>query len=535
MNNLDFGKRLNGKQHGVVLTKPVVVMAILDLVEYFPSRNLNGIRIVEPSAGEGAFAIEILRRLHQSSVGFGFDFGEAIQQVHFYEIDENSILKLQSNIEGLFTELEYDGQFYNIHHEDYLSSELRSIDIVVGNPPYVRYDNIPEAVREKYKSLYATFRFRCDLYILFYEKCLSQLKNSGRLAFICSNRWLKSQYGRPLRQLISRKYHLEMIIDLTETQPFQEEVLAYPAITILSYPQGNTSCEWHRVTELEALAEIAERKHSPDFLLAIEFGSDEWFGQSLSPEFEVKCNLELIEKQGFKIGIGVATGCDKVFIGIHLKESIEEELLLPIISGKDLRGDVFSWRGEFLLNPYDSHGNLIQLGPHPKARKYLMGFEDILRQRHVSKKNPDSWYRTIDKVQKSLVKQPKILLPDISGNRTVFIDNGEYYPNHNIYYITGSGIGDLKVLAALLMSAFVREQLENVGNKMNGGYPRWQSQNLRKLRIPLIKAISDEYRTALIKAYDSQDHIGINSVVALIITSISSSVLITGQLELFHA
>lgn len=535
MNELDFGKRSNGKQHGVVLTKPEVVEAMLDLVGYCPTQNLNGIRIVEPAAGDGAFALEILRRLHQSSLEFGFDFESAMQDVHFYEIDPTAILRLCSHIADLFAELGCDQPFPNVHHQDYLTSELRSADLVVGNPPYVRYDNIPEVTREKYKSQYATFRFRSDLYILFYEKGLSQLNDSGKLAFICADRWLKSQYGRPLRELISMKYHLEMVIDLTQTQPFQEDVMAYPAITVLSNRRNQTASRWHQIPQLASLSEIVEKHRRPERMLTIGHGSDDWFGPIQAGEAGVKCRLELIEKQNFSIGIGVATGCDHVFIGSHLKESVEQELLLPIISGRDLKGDDFVWRGEYLLNPFDENGNLIELGQYPSARNYLMAHEDVLKRRHVSQKRPEYWYRTIDKVQGSLLKQPKILLPDISGNRMIFIDEGKYYPHHNTYYITGGSMSDLKVMAAFLMSDFVRGQLETVGNKMNGGYPRWQCQNLRKLQVPQVNSLSIENRAALIDAYATRNYDGINAAMATILRSGQARLAPAGQLELFSA
>ena len=48
-------------------------------------------------------------------------------------------------------------------------------------------------------------------------------------------------------------------------------------------------------------------------------------------------HLDLIENQGFKIGIGVATGCDKVYINDEFKGKIEEELLLPILMSRDVK------------------------------------------------------------------------------------------------------------------------------------------------------------------------------------------------------
>ena len=123
------------------------------------------------------------------------------------------------------------------------------------------------------------------------------------------------------------------------------------------------------------------------------------------------------------------------------------------------------------------------------------------------------WYALIDKVKPQLVKQPKILLPDISGNNVIFIDKGLFYPAHNIYYIVGKTIDDLEVLAAILMSRFVKGQIESLSNKMNGGLPRWQSQNIRKLRIPIITDVSPLLRSKLIEAYYRQSFRDIDIIV----------------------
>ena len=158
--------------------------------------------------------------------------------------------------------------------------------------------------------------------------------------------------------------------------------------------------------------------------------------------------------------------------------------------------------GKHIINPFNEDGSVINLDNFPKAKEYFKENEDLLKRRHVAKKNPLNWIKTIDKIKPDLAKKAKIILPDISGNKYIFIDEGNYYPHHNLYYITGDGLSNLKILAALLLSDFVRLQLSNIGNKMNGGYPRWQSQYLKKLRIPRIKSLPANLIKEIILAYD---------------------------------
>jgi hypothetical protein len=101
----------------------------------------------------------------------------------------------------------------------------------------------------------------------------------------------------------------------------------------------------------------------------------------------------------------------------------------------------------------------------------------------------------------------------MSGNRYIFVDEGNYYPLHNLYYITGHTVKELKILSAILMSDIIRQQIGNITNNMNGGFPRWQSQYLRKLKIPNLWDLEIEISNQLIKCYTLRDYDTLNIVV----------------------
>ncbi|MCB9298850.1 MAG: Eco57I restriction-modification methylase domain-containing protein [Lewinellaceae bacterium] len=85
-----------------------------------------------------------------------------------------------------------------VKQADFLDTQPGKFDIVIGNPPYVRHEQIPEPRKSLYKRKFSTFRHRSDLYIPFYEHALKLLNFEGKLCFICSNRWLRNQYGGTL-------------------------------------------------------------------------------------------------------------------------------------------------------------------------------------------------------------------------------------------------------------------------------------------------------------------------------------------------
>ncbi len=476
---------------------------MLDTVGYSSEYDLSNVNILEPSFGKGDFLLEIQRRIIESSRKYDFDPTEIFQKrVFACEIDDEKFAECVSRLRTLMPCYTPE----NLKNEDFLITDWSvRFDVIVGNPPYVRYENIPADLRGIYKNNYKTFHYRCDLYVLFYEHSLEFLAPGGRHCFICSNRWLKNEYGKKLRGLIDKSYNLERLVDVENLDAFQESVLAYPVISVISNCRNKKTVEFAIVDNLQDLNVSIQYQSRPysDF----EDLNLESAGESIS-------GFPTIEEQGFSIGIGVATGADRIFMSKDLTEIVEHDLILPIIASKDLTGNKFQYSGNCLLNPYDRFGKLIDLDCYPKAKAYLEQHKAILQKRHIVKNNR-SWYALIDKVKPELLHRSKILLPDISANTYVFVDKGNFYPAHNIYYVVSDTRNDeeLSMLAAFLMSDVVRNQVANFSNKMNGGFPRWQSQVLRKIRIPHIRKIDSRHRKQLLLAYQNFDIKEINRVV----------------------
>lgn len=507
--NNRYGLRRSGGQHGDVFTSPEVVSYMLDLIGYTADIDLSRTSILEPSCGEGEFVVEITRRLWESSRRFGFDLSTAFQSnVFAYDIDESKIASCRSRIAELGLSLPLEG---NIHQADFLTADIRSFDVVIGNPPYIRYEQIPAELLSSYKQQFHTFHYRADLYILFFEKTLKHLNPGGRHCFICSNRWLKNEYGKKLRGWIAHSFRLESIVSLEKaTDAFQEDVLAYPAITLISNERTGTTFTFSELTSITQL-----RKETGKLLPAPV--SADW--SSVFNRVQSDDTLVTIEEMGFLVGIGVATGADSIFIAKDLPSKVENELLLPALNARDMSGNRLQWSGQYLLNPYKPNGELINLEDYPQAAAYLISHRETLQKRHIAKKNPGKWYKTIDRIVPALKDSPKVLLPDISGNQLIFVDDGRFYPQHNLYYITGGSLRQLQLLSAMLMSDYVKSQLISITNCMNGGYPRWQSQYLRKLVMPDVNAIEESLAERLLGAYQAFDMTRLNDTMDDIVSA----------------
>lgn len=105
-------------------------------------------------------------------------------------------------------------------------------DAVLGNPPYLRIQELGRDVaahcRERYATAYGAF----DAYVPFIERGLRLLKPAGRLGYIVPSTWIKLDYGRRLRALFARERLVEHIVDFGHAQIF-DSATNYTCLLIL--------------------------------------------------------------------------------------------------------------------------------------------------------------------------------------------------------------------------------------------------------------------------------------------------------------
>lgn len=517
-----------GADYGEVFTRRWVVEMILDLVGYTADEDLSVKKLVEPSCGSGAFLLPVVERLISSAIDRGVDLeslGGAIQA--FDLLDANAALARKA----VALRLEEAGAADSaarrlakswITTADFLLTdhEVRTADYVVGNPPYIRLENVHPIVMEQYRRRCPTMRGRADIYVGFIEAGLDLLKDGGALGFICADRWMRNQYGADLREHISRHYAVDTVIAMHDVDAFEDEVSAYPAVVVLrNEPQGRTvvADTTASFTEgdgatLAAFRQGRRRTLRKENLEASRL--EHWFeGRGLWPsgspsQLALVADLEdrfpPLENPstGTRVGIGVATGCDELFITSD-PDLVEESQLLPLLQAKDIASGSVNWSGEYLVNPWNGTG-LVDLDRCPQLAAYLREHEARLRQRHIAQKNPGRWYRTIDRVHAELTNRPKLLLPDMKAASHPVLDEGGYYPHHNLYCVV-SDTWDLEVLGGLMLSDIANLFVGAYCVKMRGGTYRFQAQYLRTIRVPHPSSISPSAMRELSAAFRGRD------------------------------
>jgi hypothetical protein len=202
------------------------------------------------------------------------------------------------------------------------------------------------------------------------------------------------------------------------------------------------------------------------------------------------------------VGIGVATGCDDIFI-TQDPSLVEEDRLLPLVQARHLTGGQVEWSQTYLVNPWNGDG-LVDLDRYPTLRDYLDDHADRLRARHVAQKRPGQWYRTIDRVNLGLLDRPRLLLPDMKATAHPVLDEGGHYPHHNLYYVV-SDSWDPELLGGLLLSDVANLFVGAYCVRMRGGCYRFQAQYLRRIRVPPLTAIEPAIKRGLAKAFRERD------------------------------
>jgi adenine-specific DNA-methyltransferase len=220
---------LAGAAKGVVYTKPWVVDLILDLAGYRPERDLASLRAVEPSAGEGAFLLPMIRRLLVSLCAHGRPITDARHAIYAYELDDRSAALVVSTAEQELRQHEIDSAtalsiasgWVTVGYYLLASPEEGACDIVVGNPPYIRYDDLPEGgIRRLQVDLPDDDRAGRHLHRIHRSGTSTAQRWKSPRLHLCRSVDAK-RLGAELRQLVAAKSSLDVMIEMHKAPAFE--------------------------------------------------------------------------------------------------------------------------------------------------------------------------------------------------------------------------------------------------------------------------------------------------------------------------
>lgn len=324
-------------------------------------------------------------------------------------------------------------EFANFNPDVYHNSELlmklhmfdwqsefgsRGFDAIVGNPPYIRVQNIVHYSPEEYsfyKSEYSGFDTATsqllDKYYLFIERALSLLNPNGMLGYIVPHKFMTIKSGEILRRKLTENDHVYKILHFGTFQVFKNRS-TYTCILVLSSCKQNTFCigfvhDWNKFLFEHSVSCIRYPNHY--------LSENPWtfLPDDISEKLvnvKSKC-ISLSELTD--IFVGVQTSADKIYIlhpeheddnyiyvNVNDKEKrIEKAILRVSIYDAQLKKYHHEHANSYIIFPYKNDNGkpvLYQVEEmkekFPYAYEYLKFFRNELDKRNMPNRTNQNWY-----------------------------------------------------------------------------------------------------------------------------------------------
>ncbi len=557
------GKR---KKMGIYYTPSYVVDYIVKntVGEYIKDKTIDEIldvKIVDPACGSGSFLIRafqevcnvIEKRLKEGekSKNYQHTFQELKGKlslgekatiltncIYGVDLDEKAVELTQLNL--LLKILEEEGRdipnkrlpnlFENIKCGNSLISDSHydkafnwdaqfpfKFDVVVGNPPYIRVQEMKRKDVEYFSKNFQTSKGYLDTYMLFTEKSINLVKEKGIFSFIMPNKFMTANYGKGLREFILKNSMIVSILDFGDLPVF-ESATTYPAIYVFKKERKNSTFSYIKVENLKeainenfsSLSTIEQKSlsHSPWIL-----GDSKRF-KIISKLNELNLKLGNISNKIFQ---GLITSADSVYILTKKNNSlfskslnkfvyIEQGILKNLVKGMEIKKYSPLNSGRFLIFPYKKQDSKYVLltekelsEKFPKAYEYLKENVSLLKSRNDVKKNKILWYGFSRPQNLEEFEKEKILTPFNAFSNSFTIDF-----NNRWFFTAGvaGGYGillkpniDKKVVLGILNSKLVEFYIKNTSTYLRGHYYSYENRFIKNLPIK----IPDEKQAKRIK------------------------------------
>lgn len=281
-------------------------------------------RVFDPSFGEGVFLTESYKRLRQ----LGATSEEAVSQIYGAELDPDTYAEGRRRlreIAGCEAANLLNRDFFDISVQPVLDASRRllpSIDVIVGNPPFVRYQLITQAVIQKALAAASQAGVRISrltsLWAPFLVHASEFLGKDGRLAMVVPIELFHAQYAGPVRKYLMTRFPSISIVAF-EQQVFPG-ALADTTLLLASRQPGNPIITVHRAHDLADLDKPTLMARTEVIRADQPNGHEKWMRLLLSEEeYHVfqqvsQANQVVDLKKVASVDIGVVTGANEYFI-----------------------------------------------------------------------------------------------------------------------------------------------------------------------------------------------------------------------------
>lgn len=504
------------KTNGAFFTPPYVVDYIIKTVN--PTSNE---KVADLSGGSGAFVLGLLR--YYTEV-LGVSVTDSVKN-NIYGADILSYnvqrCKLIVILFGLTKNEIINDADINVIQTDSLKHKWNvKFDAIVGNPPYVKFQDLDESTRNYLLKNWETTKLGTyNLYFAFFELGLKLLSPSGRLGYITPNNYFTSLSGEYLRTYFQNKSCIYKIIDFNCTKVF--DVQTYTAITFLN-KEKNDSILYDR---------IEDNEKPQDFLNDINLTGNPYSELSVK-KWRLLCgneryNIHAIENSGeslkslFNICVGIATLKDDAYTFVPQSEDsdyyyitensidykIEKDSTRPLVKISEMKcqSDLDNNKKRIIFPYYLDNENRPILyaekdfqSKFPCCYEYLLTKRDILAYRGKGNHVYEPFYQ-YGRTQTMNKKGKKLLTPTFSQYPRFLVDNYSdglftngygIYPNEKVadgLFVNPICLEEnFDVVQKIVNSSIMHYYVKKTSVSIEGGYPCYQKNFIERFTIPFL-------------------------------------------------
>ncbi|MFE3986959.1 Eco57I restriction-modification methylase domain-containing protein [Nocardia tengchongensis] len=372
-------------------------------------------------------------------------------------------------------------------------------DVVVGNPPYVRVQNLVSDEVDFYFNNYETPIGKLDISIVFFEKALALVRDTGIVSFISSSQWMQADYGKNIRKMLARGFISE-IVDFGSLPVF-EDASTYPAIFTMT-PGSRMDLEYTLIATNDQLNHSSISSSVREPVSYDNLGEEPWQFSGfdlLDSLAESKTDFVPLEVPG-KAYYGCKTGLDKAFI-LTTDEAkaygIEPSILYPYAyQSAGVRRFSYYSPESVVIYPYNRgpNGRAVLMteeelyAGYPKAHAYLLKFKDELKVRKDSRKlyaAGADWFRHVRPGTWHLIDAEKLIVKGIDKIAKVgLLPSPSAFAGANCPCIIVEGDGYSKnYLLGLLNSKLCTYYLNSKSPRKLNGTWRYNTKGISQVPI----------------------------------------------------
>ena len=418
------------------------------------------------------------------------------------------VLQLEKEIAddeaGLFYEdaFEWRFEFPAVLDDD---GNYLGFDVVVGNPPYIRQEEISKLKRYLAKHYPEVYRGTADILVYFVHLGLNIAAEGGLFGYIISNKFMRAGYGKELREYLTQ-FRLRELIDFGDLQVFAEAT-TYPLIIVAEREPAQDD---YRAVNVPALTPVGFRQNLALHRFEGSTASLTGEGWNLTDRLSYErmsrlraMGVPLGKFVGGKIYYGIKTGYNQAFVideataqRLIDEDKASEEVIKPFLAGRDIKRYVqpearqyvlyVPWH--FPLHEDDSisgvslkaEAELNRL--YPAIYKHLVAHKPKLSARNKAETGIRYEWYALQRYGSSYWREfekPKIMYQEIATYSAFTQDVKGTYCNNKIFILPEQPAW----LLALLNYSRIWEYLKAYGTSYNGGAIGMQSPLISSIPI----------------------------------------------------